>query len=216
MKKILIIFLLLIFSQSLFSAETLFLNSNSVSIADTTGYIRTTQASNYRHYYHGNLFSADPGAAGATWTSGSANTVCGWQLNASGETLHLAYDIHADWDGASDPILELKFALLTAGSSVGDTVDIQAIFYYEGIGDTSTKTQTVEVATTVDDSAQYTTFEASIPLNWDEGGNIIEVGDDITIIFNLETDTSEVDNILIYGASFSYQTTHIGTEAGDI
>lgn len=178
----------------------------------SNGFLRS-KTTNYRRYYHLPLASFDPGASGATWTSAGANNLCGWQLNNSAETLEFQSDVHADWDAASDLEVEIKFQLLNAGNP-NDTVDLQLICYYMGLGDTATKTQTLEVATTTD-GTQFKMYQATFTINHDEGGNVVDVADSICFVLNLETDTSEIDNILIVDGSFNYNTTHIGIESGD-
>lgn len=171
----------------------------------------------YRRYYHVSLDSANPGASGATWIDPGANSTGGWRLDAASEVLHGSTDVHSDWDGATDLTVEIRFYVNVnnTGGGAGDTVDLKAVFYYKGVGDTVTKTQTVEVATVVGASAQYKAFEADFTINWDEVSNVVEAGDVIGMLLNLETDTSEVDDIVVTGISFSYPTTHLGIEAGD-
>lgn len=172
----------------------------------------------YRRYYHISLDSANPGASGATWVNPGANSTGGWRLDANTEVLHGDVDIHSDWDGASNLTVEVRFYVNVdnTGGGVGDTVDLRIIAYYKGTGETVTKTQTVEVATVVGQSAQYKAFKAHFAINYDEVGNVIEAGDVLGILLNLETDTSEVDDIVVTGISFSYPTTHVGIESGDI
>lgn len=189
---------------------------NTNGLAEFGSYVRTNTAI-YSRYYHIPLSSANPGASGATWVPPDANTPGGWQLNAVGELLYADADVHADWDGASDLTLELKFAVNVdnSGGTSTDTVDVRAQCFYAGNGDTSTKTQTVEIATVVGACAQYTIFTAELPIDYDAVDNVVEVGDVIGFIINLETDTSEVDDIVLISASFHYHTTHVGIESAD-
>jgi len=71
------------------------------------------------------------------------------------------------------------------------------------------------VATVVGKSAQYKGFSANFTIDYDAAGNVITAGDVISVILNLETDTSEVDDIVVVAMSLNYQTTHIGIESGD-
>lgn len=169
----------------------------------------------YRRYYHIPLGTSNPGSSGATWTDASANTTGGWRLDAAGETIRGGTDIHSDWDGASDMKVEVRFAVMVAGSGAGDTVDLRLICYYNGVGDTATKTQTVEVATTVGAAAQYKVFTATFTIDYNPVGALVDAGDHLSFYLNLETDTSEVDDVIILGMSFSYLTTHLGIEDGD-
>jgi len=93
----------------------------------------------------------------------------------------------------------------TAGADT-DTVDLALLTYYKGDGETSNKTQTVEVATTVGQSARYKQFTATFTIDWDLTDNVVQVGDIFAFRLNLETDTSEVDNVIINFVRFYYQT----------
>ena len=171
----------------------------------------------YRRYYHIPLGSANPGASGATWVVASANTTGGWRLTNAAHLIRGQTDIHADWDGASNPTFNIRFMcnVNNAGGLVTDAVDIKITVYYKGDGDTSTKSQTVEIPTVIGQSPQYKQFEAEFPIVWNAAGNILESGDVISVVLNLETDTSEVDDIVITAMEFYYPTTHLGIESGD-
>jgi len=181
-----------------------------------TGLPRLNTA-NMRRYYHLPLASFDPGASGATWVDADANTLSGWQLNAVGETLEMNTDIHSDWDGASDIDLEVTFTVNAdnSGGAGTDTVDLKVICYYKGEGDVATKTQTVETPVTVGACDQWTQFKVEISIDWDKADNVVEAGDVFSLVLNLETDTSEVDDITINDVSFYYHSTHIGIQVGD-
>lgn len=178
-----------------------------------TDFIRSTGSSLYRRYYHLPIASFDPGASGASWVSPDADHLGGWRLNASGDTLEFDTDVHNDWDESSDLEIEIYFQLYAAGNP-GDTVDIKIECYYMGEGDSSTKSQTIEVAT-VTDGTQYKMYKASFTIDYDAVGNVIEKEDILAMILNLETDTSEIDDILVVHASYNYNTTHVGIESGD-
>jgi len=183
----------------------------------TRDHVTRTTTSLYRRYYHIPLAATNPGASGATWTSPDANTTGGWNLTLATHILEGQTDVHGDWDGASDPKFELRFAtnVDNTGGAVGDTVDLKLVIYYKGIGDTATKTQTVEVSTVIGQAARYKQFKVEFPLNWDEASNVLDVGDVVGFKLNLETDTSEVDDIILADMSFSYLTTHTYIENGD-
>ena len=59
-------------------------------------------------------------------------------------------------------------------------------------------------------------YTVEFPIDWDYAGNVVEAGDKFCFKLNLETDTSEIDNVLIAGGSISYQTTHVGIESTDV
>ena len=182
--------------------------SDSYVRATTNRYIRATEIA---------LGSANPGASGATWVDANANTTGGWRVTSSAHVLRGGANIHADWDGASDAHLYVKFIsnVDNTGGADTDTVDIKATFYYKGKDDVATRGQVVEVSTVVGKTPQYKGYEADFVIDWDYASNVLKVGDHITVYVNLETDTSEVDDIIIVSMIGLYPTSHIGTEDGD-
>ncbi len=185
--------------------------------------IRVTKAprgttSLYRRYYHLALGSANPGASGATWVVASATTTGGWRLTNAAWLLRAQADVHSDWDGATDLMVSVNFMVNVdnTGGADADTVDLKITTYYKGVGDTACKSQVVEVPTTVGKSAQYKQFKANFTIDWNYADNVVETGDIISIILNLETDSSEVDDIVVTSMEFYYQTAHVGVESGDV
>jgi hypothetical protein len=71
------------------------------------------------------------------------------------------------------------------------------------------------VATVIGASARYKQFKVVFPIDYDYASNVVEVNDLMSFRLNLETDTSEVDDIVLSDMSFSYLTTHVGIEDGD-
>ncbi|MFA5385623.1 MAG: hypothetical protein WC364_13390 [Eubacteriales bacterium] len=213
-------------------AEEIFFRDTAVGINSANdGYldlfadtgVRTSKAirgttSLFRRYYHVALGAANPGASGPTWVVAGSNTTGGWRLTNASWLLRGQADIHADWDGATDLTVSVNFMvnINNTGGLVTDTVDLRLNAYYKGVGDVATKTQAVEVATVVGQSPQYKQFKATFTIDWDALSNVVEVGDVISLILNLETDTSEVDDIVVTSMEFYYQTAHIGIESGDI
>ncbi len=179
------------------------------------GHLRT-ETSIYTNLHHVSMGAADPGASGATWTDPDANTIGGWFLNAVGETLEFSADVHANWDGATDLTVEVCFAVSDAATNPGDTVDLVLVSYYNAHGDVATKTQSEEIATATD-GTQWTVYVVEFTINYDEAGNLVEAGDEFTFVLHMETDTSEVDDVIIRlgGNLIYYMTTHVGFEDGD-
>jgi len=191
--------------------KNFFLSPNGVLIIPRA--LRSNEAV-WWHEYFIPATSFSPGASGATWTPPDANTVGGYQLDAAGEVLYYESHVEPDWDGASDLKFELYFEVNVdnSGGNVEDTVDIKLVCYYKGNGETSCKTQTIEVATTVGQSPQYKQFKAEFAIDWDAVDNVIEVADIFGFILNLETDTSEVDNIIINYGELKYHTKYPAPE----
>ncbi len=179
-----------------------------------TGKIRA--ATSVWHHEH-DLFatSLNPGASGATRTSPDSNTIGGWQLNAAGETLYFEAHMEAEWDAVSDLIINAWWEVNVdnTGGAATDTVDLQIVVRYKGEGDTVIKTQTVEVATTVGASARYKQFRTSFTIDYDAVSNVIDSLDVLSFALNLETDTSEVDDIILNLMELRYATTKPSLEA---
>ncbi len=192
-------------------------SNDTYAYFDASGKARHAKA-HYRRYYHLPLFAANPGATGPTFTACDTNTLGGWQLNAAGELLYFDTDVHSDWDGASNLSVEVKFEVNVdnSGGNAGDTVDLRLQCFYKGNAETSCKTQVVENAVTVGASARYKRFTTTFVIDYDAVDNVVEAGDVISMILNLETDSSEVDDIIIADASMYYPTGHIGIEDGDV
>lgn len=211
MKKV---FLLLLLSGICFS-QTLKLNDNTVSM-DSDGSIDYFTAdgtsSLYWHEYNLPASSASTGPSGGTYVVPSANSQGGYQLDAVGEQLHFQTHIEPNWDGATDLKFEAYWQVNEASSADG-TVDLKIILYYSGDHEATLKTQTVEVAHTITgNKAQYTLHETSFTIDWDLVDNVFQAGDVIGIILNLETDTSECDDIIVNYGEFKYRTTKPAAE----
>ncbi len=158
--------------------------------------------------HHYTIFSISPGASGAVETPPDANTLGGWQLNVDTEKLFYNCHVHEDWSADSDLEAHVIFEVNVdnTGGNVGDTVDLQLIARMKGDAETAVKTQTLEIATVVDQSAQYKQFEAIFLVDFDSGTDPLDVGDLVTFELNLETDTSEVDDIVVNHVMCRYRS----------
>ena len=186
-----------------------------VAAIDFSGTLRADTARYIRLTHLGAL--VDSGGV-PTWTAASANTIAGWKLDANTEILATNVDVHSDWDAASDLKVLITFALLAAGNP-GDTVEIDMACHYIGVGETgggaALDTQTI-TPSVVTDGTQYKVYEAEFTINYDLADNVVEVGDTISLTFNLNTTLSEIDDILIMYGDFYYNRTRVGMELGDI
>jgi len=161
------------------------------------------------HYHEHNApaFSTATGASGATLTAPSANTLGGYRLDVNTEQLYHTMHVESDWDGASDLIVDVFWEVNEAEADDG-TVDLKLICYYKGNHEATNKTQTLEEAHTITgNKAQYTQHMTSFTINWDEAENVVEAEDILSFILNLETDTSECDDIIVNHILTKYRTT---------
>jgi len=191
----------------------LVLNPGGTGIVKTSKKIHGT-TSLWWYIKYVDAFSITPGTSGAQLTAPNTNTLGGYQLDADTEKLYFNAHIFDNWDASSDLELVVVFEVNVdhTGGADTDTVDIKVVSYYKGDGETTNKTQTTEVATIVGKSPQYKQFTATLTIDWDATDNVVEVGDTISFVLNLETDTSEVDNIIVNSAVFRYRSIAINPE----
>lgn len=135
-------------------------------------------------------------------------------MSNSNWLLHGAADIHDDWDG-EDLFAEVHFIINVAGGAPADVVTLHLNVYYKGEGDVATKTQEVILPVTVDADAQWTQFDAHFTIVHDEAGNVVDIGDIMSFVLNLDTGTSDVATITVEAMEFYYHTTHLGIELLD-
>ena len=98
------------------------------------------------------------------------------------------------------------------GGADADTVDLQLVLRYKGEGETGIKSQTLEVDTTVGKSARYKQFKMTFTVDYDSGGNVVDVLDIMAFALNLQTTPSEVDDIIINLVELRYQMKHPNLE----
>lgn len=154
------------------------------------------------------------GASGATWTSPDSNTLGGYRLDSVTEYLYCNAKVCKNWDEASDleVIVFWECNVDNSGGNVGDTVDLLLNCYFKGDAETAIKTQVLEEAVTVGQSPQYKQFKTTFTIDYDDGSNPVDVDDLFSFRLNLETDTSEVDNIIVNFIILRYKTEKIHIE----
>lgn len=214
MKKLILYLSIVFFSIISYSQEVVrpLIKANSLDgtaqiKGDFDGYQSDGTTPLYYHEHNAPAFSTAVGASGSTLTAPTANTLGGYQLDADTEQIYHTMHLEGDWVGASDLILEIYWEVNEATAADG-TVDLKVTFYYKGDHEATNKTQVQEIAHTITgNKAQYTQHLTTITFNWDETDNIVEVEDIISLILNLETDTSECDDVIINHLLTKYQST---------
>ncbi len=173
-----------------------------------------TATSKWYYCKYVDSFSVSPGGSGATLTVPDTNTLGGYQLDAANEYLYFNARTCSNWDAASDLNVKITFEVNTdnSGGNAGDTVDLSLLAYFKGDGETSCKSQTLETANTVGASAQYKQFTSIHTIDYDDPNDTVDANDVFVFRINLETDTSEVDNIMVNFIVFNYQTKQIHVE----
>lgn len=189
-------------------ADTATIEEASVKfVGGIDGFQTNGTTSLYWHEHNAPAFSTSTGASGAVLVAPTANTLGGYQLNVVTEQLYHTMHIEDDWDGQTDIPVEVHWEVNEAASADG-TVDLKLTCYYKGNHEAANKTQTLEEPVTITgNKAQFTQHITTFTLNWDEASNVIEVGDVLSFILNLETDTSECDDIIVNHIVTKYMTT---------
>jgi len=165
-----------------------------------------SRASYWWYCKYMDAISISPGGSGATQVTPTANVIGGYNLDAATEYLYFNGAVCNNWDGESDLEVKIRWQLGMGGANAADTVDLKLVCYYMGNGEATTKTQTLEEAVTVGTAAVNTMFTTTFTIDWDLAGNVVEEGDVFSFRLNLETDTSEVDNVTINFGRFRYRT----------
>lgn len=187
------------------------LNNNALIVGDDGKLSASTAVWFHCHYLDSSKVRV---AGGPVEVPPDANTLGGWQVDANTELLYFHARVCEDWDGASDLSVFVDFEVNTdnSGGLVTDTVDLRLVCYYKGLGDVVNKTQTLEEAKVVGQSAQYKLFNTEFTIDYDAVDNVVEALDRFSFILNLETDTSEVDDIIINHIVGQYRTAKVNRE----
>lgn len=189
----------------------LHLNNNSLIIADNGEIDASTSVWWHCHYIDASKMRP---AGGPVETNPDGSTLGGWQLDAATEYLYSNAGVCNDWDGATDLEMCVFFEVNVdnSGGGTGDTVDLQLITWYKALSATAVRTQTTEEPITVGQSPQYKLWNCTFTIDWDYESNVVLANDIISFRLNLETDTSEVDNIIVNHMCFRYKTAKVRLE----
>lgn len=136
-------------------------------------------------------------------TIGTTPTTDALLMDATAETLRLVVDVPKGMDGATSPILRLKFALNIAEDPNDDiNITVDMISVTPGTTDALTKTSTQYTGTTDIGAitAQYSTHFVDVTLTYSDATNPIAAGDQLTLEFHL-TNLTTVGAVLFLGAT---------------
>ncbi|KKL06814.1 hypothetical protein LCGC14_2592270, partial [marine sediment metagenome] len=137
---------------------------------------------------HAKASAVSPGGSGATEAIINTATYV-WLLDANTEYLYFCTDIHDDWDGASDVVVELTVAL-SGDETANDVIQAEVVAEYVGDHgdiDTGIRTQTRTINhDVVSDNNQGDTHEMTFILDHDLGSHEIAAGDHLSLRFRLD------------------------------
>lgn len=163
---------------------------------------------------HFQVINLSPGGSGATQVVPDSNTLGGYNLDADGEYVYFTGHIHRDWDAASDILIEIHFEcdVDNSGGNVGDDAEFDLLCYYKGDGDTTNKTQSPTVGVTVGQSARYKQFEGVVTIDYDLGGNVVDIDDVIAFRLNFDATNSDISDVVVNHITMQYQTSKVNNE----
>lgn len=144
----------------------------------------------WKKEYHTSASAVDPGGSGPTLAVGGAGSATLYYvLDATSEYLYTTSDIHNDWDGVSDIVIEVHVAL-DGAEAANDIIQAEIIADYFGEHedmDTS-KTQTRSINhDIVNDNNAGDVHELIFLLDYDLASNVVETGDVMGLRFRLDS-----------------------------
>ena len=169
----------------------------------------------YWREFHAPAAKSSPGGSGATLVVVNTSTLV-WLLDATTEFLYFSADVHADWDGASDIVVEVTVAL-DAAETNGDDIEAEVVCEYAGEHDdmdTNVRTQTRTVNHDIGtDSEQGKKHELIFIIDWDLASHTIVVHDEVECRFRLDAQTT-VNSVWFFQADLRYRTSKPERETG--
>lgn len=166
----------------------------------------------YWHEYNTDILSLSPGASGAILVEPDADTMGGYQLDDDTEYIYFSTYLEADWDDSTRPIIQITFETNTdnTGGGLADVVVLDVLCYHKSEGDTACISHNHVGTTTVGQAAQYTMFIMYLEIESDVAG--MSIGDTITFRINLDTVTSDVDDVILNYLEIKYRTLYPAVE----
>jgi len=195
-------------------------DASSVFTVTTDGGLDVYDSSGNGFYwqeFHIDAGSISPGGSGATLTVWNTSTI-GWLLDATTEYLYLSTEIHDDWEGSSDHVIE-AFVCLNAAETANDIIQAEVIAEYFGEHDDmdTPKTQTRSINhDIVNDNGAGECHTLVFILDWDLVDHVIEVEDQLKIRFRLDSVGGGTDVAAVRSLYFNhkYRTSKPNLTAG--
>lgn len=158
---------------------------------------------------HYPVINLSPGGSGPVQVIPSALTLGGYNLDDDTEYLYFTSHVHADWDGASDLIIEFEFEVDVdnSGGNVGDDAQFDLECFYSANGGIVKKTQTPAATVVIDQSPRYKQFEGEFIIDYDIGsGNDVAIGDIMSHRINFDETASDITDVVLIHITLKYQT----------
>ena len=183
------------------------INNNALRVGDSGQLNAATSI--WWNYRQLSALVASPGASGATFVPPGANTAGGYQIDGPTEYLYFGGDIHDDWDGSSNVEVEVYFEtnVDNSGGLVTDDVYLQLDVFMKGSLEDTCRNQTLGVPVVVGQADQYVQFSCEFKIDFDDLSDPVNVGDVVGMRLNMESELSDVTNIIVNHLEFKYKST---------
>jgi len=147
-----------------------------------------------------------PGGSGATEVLPNVDKIGGYRLDAVDEYLYFNGSVCNNWDGINDLRVTIIWELNAASSSDNDSVFLDLACWYKGSDEDTTKYQSLSEGVLVENETQYTMHSTEFTIDYDLADNVVQMGDIFAFRINLNTGSSDVDDVVINFGHFSYKT----------
>jgi hypothetical protein len=187
-------------------------DDGSVDVYDASG-----NGIHWREFHLG-ATKTDPGGSGATLTVVNTASFV-YLLDATTEYLYFETDIHDDWDGSSDIVVEVQVAL-SGAETANDVIQGEIVAEYYGEHDdmdTGIKTQTRTVNhDIVSDNGQGDVHHLVFIIDEDLASHNVDPEDNIKLRFRLDSVAGGTDVAAVWfiGANVKYRTSKPQLETG--
>ena len=186
------------------SIETKKLYTDFADIDSLTVGILEASTSIWWYCKYMDAINLSAGGSGATQIIPTDNTIGGYQLNAATEYLYFNGGVCNNWDTTSDLEIKVRWELNAASGSATDSIFLDLICWYKGVGEDTTKYQLLSEGAIVGNQTQYTMNITTFAIDYDLTDNEVEIGDIFSFRLNLNTTKSDIDDVIINFGRFRY------------
>ncbi len=168
------------------------MSTNATNVTASGAYLTGGQDASGGYWTEFHISASSLNKGGSAAAEGVLNGVFYYTLDAVNQYVYGTTDIHDDWDGDSDLLVEVVVALAGA-ETANDYIRASLLTDYFGEHDdiNSPKTQTISIDHDIGNfNATGSVHELFFRINFDEGGNVIEKNDVFCFRFWLDDVTS--------------------------
>lgn len=145
----------------------------------------------------------------------AAPSVGGWLMGNNLVNLYGNSHVFDDWDGVSNPWIEMTGECRKDNSGGADTdfTRVDLTFKYKKAGDVGYKMQGSYTPFVFGKSIIGASLTEKIELDFDKADNVLTVGCDVVFYFNVNTTASDINDFMVNELIFRYNTAKINPSA---